>query len=83
MSYLGVQVDQADGEAAGSALKKDVLLSLGLAWVGGCHGPVLPQHTGRLRARSVPHREWLCRQEDLQREDTAKPKQRQPRHDFL
>lgn len=29
MSYLGVQVDQADGEAAGSALKKDVLLSLG------------------------------------------------------
>lgn len=38
MSCLGVQVDQTDGKAAGSALKEDVQLSLGLACVGGCRG---------------------------------------------
>lgn len=31
-------MDQTDGKAAGSALKEDVQLSLGLACVGGCRG---------------------------------------------
>lgn len=37
MSCLGVQVDQADGKAAGSALKKDVLLMCSCAHVLMCH----------------------------------------------
>lgn len=66
-------------------LKKDVLHTLGLAWVEGVvvSGPVLPRHTGRLCARSVPHGWRLCGQENLQCEDTTKPEQRQPGHDFL